>query len=372
MIRIGIIPSEVCPPVTAAEAAATVDGAVGWITDGMSDGGRYTYGYHRGDDAVNIAYNAARHAGVTMSLYQVAGAHDPGVLDAADRALGYMLERLIEQDGVSAWRPPGQDVPLGANSLFLAGLAVRRHVTGDDQYDGLMRRVGAFLIGQQLPDGNMLAYWRPATGDPVPGITGKFATGEAAWALALMEQHFPGEGWADAAVLTIDYLNERRDRDEGRISRMPDHWAAYALSALPAELLDDDRAGYARQLAGYFGIRLRFESQRLGTGLNLATRWFPGPPAGVGTAGEGIGALWTLAVTDERIEDLRPNIEERLVCVAGMMADRQVGSEEARKYPQPGLAAGAWFYRGYTQMDDQQHVISAVLAALPVLEAREQ
>ncbi len=371
MLRVGIVPSEVCPSVTAAQAGAAIDGAVGWLTGGMDASGRYTYGYHRGEDRVNADYNAARHAGVTMSLYQVAGAHDPEVLAAADAGLDHMLGLLIERDGKAAWRVPGQDVPLGANSLFLAGLAIRRDVTGDDRYDDLMRRVGEFLVAQQLPDGNMLAYWSPATGEPVPGITGKFATGEAAWALALMGRHFPGEGWAEAAVLTVDYLNTRRDRDEGRISRMPDHWAAYALAALPPDLVTDDRAGYARQLAGYFGIRLRFESQRRGDGLNLLTRWFPGPPAGVGTAGEGIGAVWTLAAADERLADLRPNIADRLVCTAGMMVDRQVTPVEAEAYGRPALAQGAWFYRGYTQMDDQQHVISALLAALPILTERE-
>jgi hypothetical protein len=215
----------------------------------------------------------------------------------------------------------------------------------------------------------MLAYW--SDGAPLPGLTGKFATGEAAWALTLLDGAFPGEGWAEAALPTIDYLNERRDRDEGRISRLPDHWAAYALSELDAVHRSQERIAYARQLAGYFGIRLRFESQRRGDGVNLAVRWFPGPPAGVGTAGEGIGALWRLSLEEPGIADLRSNITERLVCTAGFMVERQVGPEEARSYQDPDLVRGAWFYRGYTQMDDQQHVVSALLAAAAVLEEGE-
>jgi hypothetical protein len=35
------------------------------------------------------------------------------------------------------------------------------------------------------------------------------------------------------------------------------------------------------------------------------------------------------------------------------------------------LQQGAWFYRGYTQMDDQQHVLSSLLAALTLMESRE-
>lgn len=372
MLRVGLVPAEVCPPVTAAEVRVALDEAAAWFERGIDASGRYAYGYHRGTGEVSSSYNDARHAGVTMSLYQSAIEHDPGLVGLADRGLAFMTERVVPAGDGAAWRVHSSgDLALGANSLFLAALALRRQATGDPVHDDLMRAVGRFLLGQQLDDGNMLAYWRPSDGAPLPGVTGKFATGEAAWALALLERAFPGEGWAEAALPTIDYLGQRRDRDEGRISRMPDHWAAYALSELDAVHRSDARVGYARQLAGYFGIRLRFESQRRGDGINLAVRWFPGPPAGVGTAGEGIGALWRLSLEEERIADLRRNIEERLVCTAGFMVERQVGAAEAASYPDPGLVRGAWFYRGYTQMDDQQHVISALLAALAVLDGGE-
>jgi len=157
----------------------------------------------------------------------------------------------------------------------------------------------------------------------------------------------------------------------GFLTRMPDHWAAYALAELGPGALDEVRSAYARQLAGYFGIRLRFEAQRRGTGINLAVRWVPGTPAGVGTAGEGIAAIWRLAQEDPRLADLVPNVEDRLACFAGMMVERQATAAEAATYPRPGLVQGAWFYRGYVQMDDVQHVMAGLLAALPVLESRE-
>ena len=182
----------------------------------------------------------------------------------------------------------------------------------------------------------------------------------------------PGEGWAEAALPIIDYIANERDRAEGYIARLPDHWAAYALGDLPDEHLDEVRVGLAVRLAGYFGMRLRFEATRTGEGVNLWVRWYPGPPAGVGTAGEGIGALHRLGGRVPEIDALLPNIEERLVCTAGIMVDRQVTAGEAAATPQPELARGAWFYRGRTQMDDQQHVLSALLAAWPIVEERER
>ncbi|MBN2113648.1 MAG: hypothetical protein JW785_05910 [Acidimicrobiia bacterium] len=370
-LRLAVVPAEVCPVVTAAQVSHAADEAAAWIVRNMRDDGRYLYGYDRDGDEISAQYNGTRHAGVTMSLYQYAAAAGrPEVVAHADRGLAFMLERLTMGAGWEAWRPPGEDVQLGANALLVAALVMRRNATSDPAYDEAMRSVGRFLLAQQQPDGRMYALWDEDTGEAVP-VSGKFATGEAAWALALLEGEFPGEGWGEAALPTLDYLALHRDRDEGNLTRMPDHWAAYALAEVGPAGLDGVRRAYARQLAGYFGIRLRFEAQRRGTGINLWLRWVPGTPAGVGTAGEGIAALWRLARAEPGLADLLPNVEERLACFAGMMVSRQATAADAAGYPRPGLVQGAWFYRGYVQMDDVQHVLSGLLAARPMLEQRE-
>jgi len=369
--RVAVVPAEVCPPVTAAQTRRAVDEAAAWLLRGLGEDGRYLYGYDRDADRVSPDYNGTRHAGVTMSLYQYAAAAGrPEVVAEADRGLAFMLERLLTEGDWQAWQAPGEEVQLGSNALLVAALVMRRQATGDHGYDDLMRRVGRFLLARQQPDGSMHAYWNPATRQPVP-VQGKFATGEAAWALALLDRELPGEGWAESALPTLDYLALRRDRDMGYLTRMPDHWAAYALAELGPAALDDARSAYSRQLAGYFGVRLRFEAQRRGTGLNLLVRWVPGTPAGVGTASEGIAAIWRLAQEDGRLADLVPNVEDRMACYAGMMVERQATPAEAAGYPRPALVQGAWFYRGYVQMDDVQHVMAGLLATLPVLETRE-
>jgi hypothetical protein len=371
VFRVAVVPAEVCPVVTAAQAGQAVDEAADWLLRGLGEDGRYLYGYDRDADEVSPDYNGTRHAGVTMALYQYAAVARPEVVVAADRGLAFMLDRLLTEGDWQAWRSPGEEVELGANSLLVAALVMRRRATGDQGFDGLMRRVGRFLVAQQQPNGSMHAYWNPSTRRSVP-VQGKFATGEAAWALALLDGEFPGEGWASPALPTLDYLALHRDRDMGFLTRMPDHWAAYAMAELGPGLLDELRSAYSRRLAGYFGIRLRFEAQRRGSGINLAVRWVPGTPAGVGTAGEGIAAIWRLAQEDGRLTDLVPNIEDRLACFAGMMVERQATAAEAAGYPRPGMVQGAWFYRGYVQMDDVQHVMAGLLAALPVLAAREE
>ncbi|MCB2223629.1 MAG: hypothetical protein KQH83_05575 [Actinobacteria bacterium] len=372
VVRVALVPAEACPPVTAARVEQAIVEAADWLAGGMDAEGQYVYGYDLGADEVSTGYNAARHAGVTMSLVQVyAATGEERFLAAADRGLGYMADRLEQGDGWAAWGRSAADRPTGANALYLAAMALRREATGDPVHDEVMRRVGAFLVGQIEPGGAVSASFDLLAGAPVPGVHGAFATGEAAWALVLLGRVLPGEGWTEAALPVIDYVATARDREEGYISRLPDHWAAYALGDLPPEHLDETRLGLAARLAGYFGMRLRFEAGRTGEGVNLALRWYPGPPAGVGTAGEGIGALHALTATQPSLAGLRANVEERMACTAGIMVERQVTAAQAAALPRPDLAAGAWFYRGYTQMDGQQHVVSALLAALPIVEARE-
>jgi hypothetical protein len=81
-----------------------------------------------------------------------------------------------------------------------------------------------------------------------------------------------------------------------------------------------------------------------------------------------MAALYRLAETEPRLVDLLADMAERLACVAGLMVDQQVTSAAAGEGA-PGATTsasaeeGAWFYRDYTQVDDQQHVISLLLGA---------
>lgn len=370
LFRIAAVPAEVCPETTAAETRAAAAAAGRWMARNLEGDGRFLYGYEREEDRVNPGYSTVRHAGATMALYLLAAQLDPGFLDPADRALGYLLERVIDTtDGGLAIADTGDRAQLGTSGLTMAALAERRRFTNDVRYDDLMRRMGRFILGQQESSGALLAFWNPHIGSPTPDAYGPFATGEALWALGILDATFPGEGWGEAGVPTLRYLaSGQRERSEGYIARLPDHWGAYALNEYPEDLLDDELVGYARRLAGYFSLRLRVEAQRRGEGINLYVRWYPGPPAGVGTAGEGMAALYRMATRDPRLADLAADMRERLACMAGLMVARQVGPDEAAGDQRPQLSEGAWFYRGYTQVDDQQHVISALLGAAEALE----
>jgi hypothetical protein len=271
---------------------------------------------------------------------------------------------------------PTRQVPTGGTALLLAGLAIRRDATGDPRYDDEMRAMGRFLEAMTEPSGAVLAAWDSGTERPIPGVYSQFFTGEAYFALALLAEVDPGGGWDATANRIGEYLATERDEAEDIFPPTSDHWAAYGLDASArgaGRALSGTEREYAQRLAGIFSVQVRYESQRTGEGLN---RWVLRGPralaAGVGTLGEGLGSLWQLAghdvaLADDALADDRDAIGERLRCVAGMLVDRQKDAAQAAETAQPELVQGAWFRLGWTQKDDQQHALSALLLALPAL-----
>ncbi|MFQ5425651.1 MAG: hypothetical protein ACE5EV_01055 [Gaiellales bacterium] len=368
VLRITLVPAEVCPRAGADEIRTAIDRAVAWLDRGIGPDGRYVYGYTRGDAEPSADYNVVRHAGVTMSLYRLAAAGQEGRLAVGDRALPFILDNLIRHDGWAAFAVAGGDASIGANALTVAALAHRRLATGDGRYDDLMRELSDFLVAQQLADGSMLGRWSQRTQEPVPGSFAKFGTGEAFWALGLMRRLFPDESWDEPARAVASYLATRRDDAEGYGTALPDHWAAYGLDEIRALGLTEEELTYARNQAGYFGTSTRFESQSGQGWLSHLTRGGDASGAGLGTIGEALGSYWRLSRSQPELGDLESALAERLRCNAGRAVARQADAADAASSRRPSLVEGAWFTDGYTQMDDQQHLISALLAALAVVD----
>lgn len=370
-LRVAVVPAEVCPPLEASAVRTAIAEAAAWLERGVRPDGRYSYGYDRTRNAVSGDYNITRHAGVMMGLYRLAvETGDEEALRGGDHGLGFLQANLVRRRGWATFAEPGQETHIGASALAAAALVHRRLATGDRAQDGLIRALARFLVTQQLPDGRVLGYWDPRTGRPVPGRYAKFGTGEALWALALVDHLFPREGWERPGRRLARYVATRRDDVEGYVLPFPDHWAAYALAELGPGALGDAEVAYARRLAGAFGLVSRLESQSGGGGLRRLLRGEPASGAGLGSIGEGLAALWRLSRADPRLGDLSDDLTERLRCTAARTVERQADVAEAGGFPRADLVRGAWFSEnGYTQMDDQRHPLSALLATLPVLEA---
>ena len=371
VLRVAVVPAEVCPPPTAEGARTAIAEAAGWLERGVRPDGRYTYGYDRERDLVSTDYNITRHAGVMLSFYQLGRETDDAeAMEAGEHGLPFVHANLLRHEGWTAFAEPGQDAQLGASGLLAIALVQRRLATGDDGEDELLRGLGRFLAAQQQPDGSVLGRWSRTTGSPVPGEWATFGTGQALYAFALLDGIFPGEGWGERARRLVRYVATRRDDVEGYVLEFADHWSAYGLAELGPGGLGEPEIAYARILAGTLGLNSRLESQSGRGGLNRILRGEPASGAGLGTTIEGLAALWRLSVADPRLSDLTDDLSARLRCTAGRSIDRQIDPVEAEEAPRPELARGAWFTEsGYTQMDHQRHPLSGLLATLPLLEA---
>lgn len=375
VLRATLVAPEQCPAPDADGFEMAAAEAVGWMGRALQPDGRYLYEWNAETGETSNDYNEVRHAGVTMSLYQRAAlTGDVQALAIGDAGMEWMITNLERRDGWAALRNPATgQLKLGASALMAAGLLLRREATGDTQYDETIRELGRFQVSLQREDGSFLNAYDLGMSAPIAGVTSKYATGEAFWALALTHNRFPGEGWDAPTVAVADYLALRRDEVEAfPYPPWADQWASYGLSEMAGwDELSDHHLIYARSLAGRFGLLVRSEMKRRDDEFSDSTRGPMARAAGMGTWAEGLNALWRLAEADPRLADLEDELGRRATCAAGMLASRQVVGAQADSYSDPLIARGAWFSDGITRMDDQQHALSGIILTLEQIEKGE-
>lgn len=322
---------------TAAARAAT------WLADNLQRDGSFLYESDRDGNDLG-GYNEVRHAGVLLSLYQ------SGELAAADEGLEWALNHLepIEEGQALTMFDRAS---VGGAALLTAALVERRVRTGDSAHDEVLRDLGRFLVSMQRDDGGFYVSINPETGAVDREGTSRYYPGEALWALARLESLFSDEPWEEPARDAAAFIATKRDDVEGVIAPpLNDHWAAYGFAEMATWAtpgVSDDVADYARLLYGRFALLIRTESRRDAALIST----LHGPPrrsSAVGTWVEGQAALARLAAIDDRLADLEARIIESARCGTGVLVDRQ----------EPN---GAWYARGATRMDDQQHAISGLL-----------
>ncbi len=370
-----VSPPERCPTVSVADLRTAATDTVDWFVRNQQSDGTWLYEYDADTDQAAPDYNVVRHAGAVMGLYQAAAAGIPGALASADRGAEWALHQVIELDGGAAVSAGG-DTSAGSTALIVAGLAERRALTGDRRFDANLGRLGRFLVAQTEPSGAVLAYFDAGVARSLAGRYSKYYTGETYWALTLLHRLFPAGPWGATADRIGAYLATQRDDREGYWPPIPDHWAAYGLAETArfadrpqGRPLTPDEAAYARRQAELFGSQVRWISQRFGPwGVVVRGTHVP-RGGGYGVIGEGLSGLWRVAGADPRLADLRAQIAERAVCNAGLAIQAQADATEAARFAAPTKVQGAWFRDGVTRMDDQQHVLAALLRTVPIVEA---
>ena len=320
-------------------------------------------------------YNLPRHAGVTMSLEQAAGAGLPeseAAAAAADRGIDWALENLYAGPGWLAFDTgSAEQFGTGATGLLTAALVLRRERTGDDRYDDVMQGFGAFMTAMTTERGQVYGAYDRVREAPVPDSWSRYFTGEIFWALAMLDRVFPDAGYGEPAMRIAHYIATERREVEGYRPDLPDHWTAYGfatLTASPGWELPDEYLPYVRRQMGIFSTEIRYESQRTNSTLSHLTRGRQTVGSGLGTIGEALTNWATVAATTPELTGLHDSIVDRVRCVGGAAIARQVQPDEVTADDDPSAVVGAWFQFDVTRMDDQQHLLSALLGAASLSE----
>ncbi len=366
-----------CDERSEAELIATAEAGVAWVDRAQLDNGRFWYEYDRAADEFLPGYHDVRHAGVVLSVFQVAAHSDLDVTNVGDTGLEYILDHLYSDGEATAFGVP-QDLHLGGTALAVAALVHRRIATGDTSYDQLLREMGIFMRLTLREDGGMWfgARYRNGAFEPTVGRTSTFYTGEAFWALALLHNEFPGEKWDETAQAVARYIATKRDTEE-EIEDPPlaDQWSAYGFAEMRdwAEL-EGENLDYVRSLIDRYNGRLereiRREAARVGDGTGDPDETAPqARGAAFGTTVEALSALWRLTQVDAGVADLNGEVRDNLVCGAAILVARQYDADRAAQWARPDIVEGAWFREDVTRMDDQQHAMAGVIRAIEALDA---
>ena len=378
---------EVCASTSSAQRRGAIQDAVSWIARTQDESGRFLYRYDAARDLRIPGYVWIRHAGTMLALAQVVEAGldvDGDARLAYRRALDAANEQLVTavvDDETRSGLRDGGVVSTGGTALLLLALTEG----GVDDRDSV-ERLGRHLLASVVPGPEGTSVVLEVASDDLsfsPGTVSRFTTGEVAFALARLEHLDPGRGWGSSIPSILDYLALHKADVEGFVPDMPDHWAAYAMgemtrwssdswrSVTGASAIDFDplHLTWAEKQMGLTSIMVRYESQRTNGGFD---RWLRGRTSlgsAIGTHGESLGGWWDLARSIDDLGDRRAGLRDRLSCNAGVITTRQITAERADSYADPSRVEGSWLWFDITQVDDQQHAVSALVAAERVLDA---
>ena len=142
------------------------------------------------------------------------------------------------------------------------------------------------------------------------------------------------------------------------------------MTTWPGWELPDEYLPYVRRQAGLQSLQIRYESQRTNSLFSYRTRGRQTLGAGLGTIGEALANWEIVAAATPALADIREPLAERARCVGGAAIERQVRRNDEELGDDWRREVGAWFQFDVTQMDDQQHALSALLGAAALTETQ--
>ncbi|HKQ40250.1 MAG TPA: hypothetical protein VJ063_19410 [Verrucomicrobiae bacterium] len=337
----------------------------------QKEDGSFHYFYDAATDRVlDAEYNIVRHAGTTVSLFDLyASTKDARYLSTANRAINYLkthFRAVTESNFVYVLDSDGK-AKLGASGLAL--LAITRQIVWDpasaDRDSAL--QLANHIFALQEPDGAFLSYHR-ITGDE-PDRDSLYYPGEAMFGLLEFYKVQTNETrLLESARRGADYLIEA----ERQMPELPlDAWFMQALEALQKLKPDPKYVEHAIAIAEAI-LRDQYTTEatpeRYMGDKNIGG-FGPGEPRVTPAAArsEGILAAYRLALAQN---DARAaTFLAALKASAKFQLGHQFTKEDAGWLPDADKAAGAFrgsFSTTQVRIDYVQHNISSLLGLAQV------
>ncbi|MSP62118.1 MAG: hypothetical protein EXR72_17645 [Myxococcales bacterium] len=370
------------PPLTrAALREAAVSGGA-WLRDHQRQGGRFDYQYHTLADQPTTDendYSLPRHAGAAYYLAQLHGAtRDPGFREAARQALRHLAASrpagCDRPDLACVGAPGSEQVDLGSSALALLAAAEYQHATGDSEFAPFARRLAAFLLAMQRPDGEFCHLYRPFEGLRDERSKLLYFSGEAAFALARLAHLTPEPRYIAAVDNALHYLTEKsNDTLAANFFYGEEHWTCIAVDEA-WDLLPSDRR--RERFADYcegFGAFLRKSQFVAGEGPLqeqpdlLGSYGFSSlmPPHSAPVASRSEAMLSTLRLAERRGHAAEADaLRAQVLGSLRFLLDHQVRDDNAWLMPDPGAARGGFLMsdvKRTIRIDLIQHACSALL-----------
>jgi len=348
--------------------AATLGGA--YLARSVDGRGRFVYLYDAARDHQSEEYNVLRHAGAVyamLELYKVT--HDQPLLDAAERALDYLVAQIrpCTLDAASYQCLVEHDeIKVGGHGLALLALATYAGLTGSKKHLGMMQGLAGWLATLQGPSGNFRAHKVMFGSGALTSFQSLYYPGEAMYGLTALYEIDQNPRWLDVAERLGRYVADIRDRGVATEQLPNDHWLLYGIARLYRQRKDPVLRDHAMKIASAIGGA---QNRTPAFPDWLGSYYVPPRSAPAATRSEGMVAAYHLAKEfggAPRAAEILANI---LLATRFQLAT-QIREENMLYLRNPTRALGGFrgaFDNYEIRIDYVQHNISALLGLREIL-----
>jgi len=209
--------------------------AAEYLTDAVLNNGMFDYAYDYIYNESKESYNILRHSGTIFSMLEVyEQSRDDELLDSAKDAIAFLIRQIkpSPQDNKNASVVvENNTTKLGGNGLAIVALAKYADVSGDNQYNEIIKKLANQMVLTQRDNGSFLHKQRYSDATPSQ-FRSQYYPGEAILALSQAYKVTQDETYLDTAEKNIQYLINIRDKSKTVDELIHDHWLLYGLNAI--------------------------------------------------------------------------------------------------------------------------------------------